>query len=720
MNSEKRRKDDFLFIDPEDREIDVTKPRSREKYDPDKRRKLKEEVSKRRIDERFRATSSAIKSKEIVDPNSMYFVIEILEEVPSGKKNAVLKQMSKRVHDYLDKMHNTLLVSISPEFVSEYEEKDLPFSVKEILSDIRELRYEEQMSRSILEDVEWVYSAKPIILHIIPNLNEEVAEKYLEEIIKHLEEKNHPILWRSSPSQGMLLTKMDKKSAEDLLKRANLVYRLEALPIGLASKTAISKHFRVRGRASSLKKNNAFAASTNGLPSVCVADTGVNSIPKLLGLLIGRYKHPSFFDSDDSDPKGHGTPIACLVSFGEDCPTPRAKIISYKLYSDQNRDNAFDGMWKAIEIYSSRCRIFTSSIVFEKDSLLAYSKLDALIQNKNVCFVSSSGNIPLEQLEPSQSYPNYIRDFPVLYPAQNIHVLGVGAITRKERNGSIAPKNALSPFTRCGKILPRLYDCKKPDVVEHGGNVCFNGDSDGIGVSSFLKDGQPSDAFIGTSFSAPLVAGRLAETVAKYGDCIHNCETLKAILFMSCDSRDSLCIGNGIPRQFVCADENHAVYVAEGNIRLSDLTTKIKAKRYLQEVKILVPKGVGRIDMCLVHSDNHHAISEPSLDTYLRVNAWKTGRKGPIPPDDVAVQNRKEYVKFLRWSFKRKSMEGIWRFDIIPESIEFIDYSTRKNVIVRYGCVILLTSREARLMSLSDTVKNEDRRWGRMRWRRRT
>ena len=440
-------------------------------------------------------------------------------------------------------------------------------------------------------------------------------------------------------------------------------------------------------------------------------DTGVNVIPKLSGLLQ-RDKYQSFTSFDDSDPKkGHGTPIACLVAFGENSNIPRAKIISYKIFSEQIDKEAFNGMLKAIELYSSKCKMFTSSIVFEEEALSAYSKLDALIQKKNICFVSSAGNILLYSVTPSQRYPSYIPNFPVLYPAQITHVIGVGAITRKEKNGAIAPKNALSPFTRCGKSLPRLYDSKKPDVVEHGGNICYNGDSKGIGVSAFCKDGQNSDHFVGTSFSAPLVAGRLAEIVTKYGNRIKNSETLKAILFMSCDSRNSICAGYGVPRRFLSVDKNHALFIAEGNIRLSDLTQKDKYKRYYQNVEIWVPSGVGRIDMCLVHSDNYSTISEPSVNTYLRVNAWKTGReKTPVPPNNASEQKAKACVKFLRWSFKRNSMEGRWRFHIFPESTEFIDYSTRKNVMVRYGCAILLTTRQAKLnaVSLTDIARRNN------------
>src|SRR5208283_5990641 len=109
-----------------------------------------------------------------------------------------------------------------------------------------------------------------------------------------------------------------------------------------------------------------------------------------------------------------------------------------------------------------------SSIVFDyndDDSLCAYSKLDQLVQEKNVCFVSATGNIPYASIIGGK-YPAYIHNFPVLFPAQNTNSIAVGSITRKYKVGAIAPIDSLSPFTRCGKSLPKLYDSIKHDLVE--------------------------------------------------------------------------------------------------------------------------------------------------------------------------------------------------------------------------------------------------------------
>jgi hypothetical protein len=708
LNLRERKESDFIFRPSEEGTRRFTKPHGGEKYDTQKHKELIERIAERKLEEKFRATTSAIGRKEIKDPEKVYFVIEIDKGTRPGKRNDLIERLSARVHDFLDERHNTILISIPASLTKQYAEKELPLPIKEPLLNIRELRYDEQVSKGVLEDSKWENLPKAIIVHMIPNIDETTAEKYLKEVEEYFRKTNQDIIWVAEPKQGMLLANLKRAPAEDLLKRTNIVYRLEALPTGTAT-DSVGRKFRVKGKTSSLAGNWSFP-SIDRLPIVCIPDTGVSSIQRLSGVIYERNKEACFDDVEDSDPEGHGTPIACLVSFGEDGATARARIISHKIYSDQIPDASFEGMLKAVELYASKCRIFTSSIVFDEDALSAYAKLDELIQRRNICFISSAGNIPPERMNSSGHYPSYIRDFPVLYPAQNPNVIGVGAITRKEKNGSIAPKNALSPFTRCGKSLHRLYDSKKPDIVEHGGNICHDGNKEGIGVASFRKTGQPTDTFVGTSFSAPLVAGRLSEIVAKYGTQVNNAETLKAILFMSCDNREADCFGNGVPHQFLSVTEDKAVLVFEGSIHLSDLTSPRVGTEYYSKISVPVPAGVKEIDMCLVHSDDY-TVSEPTLDTYLHVRAKKTGRRSVVPSNNKEEEDRREYVKFLKWSFERKSMEGRWDFEIVPKTSEFIDDSTMKNIKVRYGCVILLRAEPLRFRPLTEDVIAEMNRW---------
>jgi len=709
---------DFFVISPEDREWRVGKPSFGPKYDKEVYKQRREEIDARNLDEKVRATTSSLRKKEIRDPQNLYFVIQIEKEATASKIHNALERLSATVHTYLDKDHALLLVSASEQILHRCEEEGLPLVVKDPLIDFRELKPSEQISKE-LEDEEWIKISKPVILHLIPNIETRLATLYLDGLSKYFQTMGQRVLSVSHPDDGMLLAQIDRKIAEDLLKRANYVFKIHAPPLGILSQGRSSKRttrrFRIIGKSSSVDRG--LSVPMDQLPSICVVDSGVNQIPPLSGLIIERGKHPNFPDADDGvEGDGHGTPIACLAARGEGNGPPRGKIISYKVYSDDNKTVAFTGMMEAIRNYSSISRVFTSSIVFIADAFPAYARLDSLIQRANICFVNSAGNIePADILRHYHSYPSYNRDFPVLHPAQNVHVIGVGAITRKEKADSIAPKDAISPFTRCGKTLTRLHDITKPDIAEHGGNICYDcHDSEGIGVSSFCKDGRISESLIGTSFSAPLVAGRIAEIVAKYGDQLRNAEALEATLYMSCTNRNSPCVGNGIPRHFLTVDGNHATFIAEGTIPLSDLTKKGYRMMYSDRIPVQVPSGVGRIDMCLVHSDNYDGMVEPSLDTYLQVKAWKTGREGtPVPSIQESIQNSKVNIKSLSWKFERRSMEGLWTFEIIPELTIELPPSVRKEVVIRYGCAIMLISRTSRLSPLSEDVRQAMRRWGR-------
>jgi hypothetical protein len=717
LNERKIPRFDFFIVPPEERKWQVGKPHGGPEYDKEAYEQRKREIETRNLDEKVRATTASLRQKEIRDPRNLYFVIQIEKDTAVSKIHNVLEKLSATVHANLDKNHMLLLVSAPEQSLHRYEIAGLPLAIKEPLIDFRELRPSEQISKE-LENKNWDKMPRPVILHLIPNIETSDAESYLNRLSKYFESMNCKVLQVSHPDDGMLFAQIDRKVAEDLLKRANYVFKIHDLPLGILSSSSpkrTSKRFHITGKASSVDSAGSLVPLAQ-LPPICVVDSGVNEIPPLSGLIIECRKHPSFSDSDDGvEGDGHGTSIACLAARGEGNGSPRAKIISYKIYSDGNRNDAFAGMMDAIRSCLSMSRIFTSSIVFEVDELPAYARLDRLIQRANICFVSSAGNIPrTDILNNCSSYPSYIRNFPVIHPAQNVHVIGVGAITRKDKVGSIAPKDAISPFTRCGKTLTRLHDVNKPDVAEHGGNICYGDlNSDGIGVSSYCKDGRYSESLVGTSFSAPLIAGRLAEIVAKYGGQLRNAETLQAILYMSCMDRNNPCVGNGIPRPFLTVDGNHAVFVSEGIIPLSDLTAIRYRTMYSNRIPVQVPSGVGRIDLCLVHSDNYDGMVEPSLDTYLQVKAWKSGREGsPVPSVQESIQHSKVNIKFLSWQFEKKSMEALWTFEIIPESTVELAPSVRREVKVRYGCAIMLTSRVSRLSPLSERIRQAMRRWG--------
>jgi hypothetical protein len=71
----------------------------------------------------------------------------------------------------------------------------------------------------------------------------------------------------------------------------------------------------------------------------------------------------------------------------------------------------------------------------------------------------------------------------------------------------------------------------------------------------------------------------------------------------------------------------------------------------------------------------------------------------------------KTYTKFFTWSFQRKDMEGIWSFDIVPETTRPISPFLRRDAAVRYGCVITATSITLRPHPLAYYVRREAKRF---------
>ncbi len=706
----------YFIVRPIGDKYNESKKRGRGgKYDHDEYEEEKEEVRQRRLDEQIRGVTSSIKKKPVRDIENFYYVIEVSKEASNGALYSALRGLRATVHAYLDKDHLLLLVSSPAATLSKFQRKDLPYSIASPILRIRELRRSEQVSSYL--DQAWKETKVEVLVNLMPNEKSVVLARYVAEIREFLRQRNSPVVWAPAPEQGMLETKIDKRVGEDLMQQTNYIFNIHTVPKGIPSAVVSRGQMRrvlaPRGKRSSLQRLT--TAETAELPKVCVADSGVNDIAPLSSLVTERKGVAEFAENctDGCNKEGHGTPIAYLVAKGDDEGHPRARIISYKIYSESNEDVAYQGMIEAIQKYRGEAKIFVSSINFEDETALtSYAKLDSLIQESNICFVNSAGNLSMDVVRSNaQDYPSYISNFHLLHPAQNASVIGVGSISRAGNDSTIAPKGGLSPFTRCGKSLQRLFEVTKPDVVDDGGNVTKSFDPVPVNIPVFAKDGSPAKETTGTSFSAPLVAGRLAEIVERFGSD-HNAELYNAVMQLSCDGGESPCFGSGTPQKLRDTEHREAVFLAEGTVSLSDRLDVGIEHIFYSRVTIPVPDGVRRIEMYLVHSDDFYDDHEPSLDTYLRVNAWKAGRpSGRVPAEnDKVLQSLKSCVKHFVWKYKR-SMGGTWNFDIIPGTTMEIDPLKRSNTKVRYGCAIRITSTKPSIYSLANQVVQMMKQW---------
>ncbi|MFC7063129.1 S8 family serine peptidase [Halobacillus seohaensis] len=98
------------------------------------------------------------------------------------------------------------------------------------------------------------------------------------------------------------------------------------------------------------------------------------------------------------------------------------------------------------------------------------AELDAISKEKDVLFISSSGNInSMYEKMAHTPYPNYFSDDAtrILPPGENFLGITVGSVATKSENGALGGLNHPSPFSRCG---PGSFGTLKPEIVVDGGN----------------------------------------------------------------------------------------------------------------------------------------------------------------------------------------------------------------------------------------------------------
>jgi len=686
------------------------------------------------IEEQITSTISNVKTKKLIDDERVYVVLGLSTSYNPRKDGKpvkvhvfnvdvkqVLTQLSAKILAYLNPEHSKLLVSCpfsSLAEILESEKYDSKYfhNVKRISP----LTFKEQVSGDLRQDNEWRTATKPILIQLVPNLPNQIRQQYVTEIMEYLQKSlAEPIDYDNT---GFITASLNREAATELLQTSNFVLKISEIPQGVLEKLRVTKRrshvrskFVVEGATSSMDTEN--SASSN-LPIICLMDSGVNDIPPLNGLVIQKdgYLFNDLGDGGKND--GHGTPVACLAIYGEELSNPKARIISYKIFSEDQKQLDVRAYQQAIAKYSNQAHIFLSSINFKRENPNITAYLDNLIQANNICVVLSAGNILDKQKILDYAFngvpcSSYVHNHPVQDPAPAINIMAVGAISKKEAPNSISRKNELAPFTTCGVTKGSLYKCPKPEVVQNGGNYCK--DEKSLGLESFNKFGSRVDTFAGTSFSAPLLARNLAEIEAKYGEDyggrIQNAETLKAIALASARRGEHVCMGFGETKPFFICDDAHALVYSEGEIPLIDRTLK---KYYTESKGIIalrIPKAVCSIDLFIVHSDNNYMTVIPCLNTYLKVYAHKEGNeKSTVQLKNPEELEKKAHMKVFRWAFSRTSMEGKWIFTIVPEPTVDMLPEHQKNTKVRYGCAILVTSRTPkRIIPLSEELRIKNR-----------
>ncbi len=310
-----------------------------------------------------------------------------------------------------------------------------------------------------------------------------------------------------------------------------------------------------------------------GIPSVCLLDTGVNRGHQLLGLaLAANDLHTVEPGWGTDDTNGHGTRMAGLALAGDLTPLLAGSNfleINHRLESVKllpcdgatGSDPLHHGYLtkEAVarpEITApSRSRVFGMTVTArdnrDRGQPSAWSAaIDSLAADTNGdggnprLLVVSAGNI--NDNNAWSRYPDSNDTDSVHDPAQAWNALTVGAytelvqITEADASGytPIAPKGGLSPFSTTSLIWPRHWPLK-PDVVLEGGNAA----KDSLSavwmpsLSLLTTHHRPADRLFttanATSAATALASRMAAQIMAEYRDLWP--ETIRALIVHSAE-----------------------------------------------------------------------------------------------------------------------------------------------------------------------------------------
>jgi len=668
-----RPKGGFRYPEYEDDSFDDSKLREREQ---------------RGVEYQLRETTQILSEKILKDGNEVFLKVYTKANPSELEVKSLLDALKANVVAYIDRKQHGMLISGSMQKLQQLSNKNTPKYLTEKVRIIKSLTKDEQLDEEIIN----LSGVKMLIFSIIPNLDTIKNKIYINILQNFFSNNNCKMYGEEFQKFGFIFADASSTIINELIQKSTFIFKINLIPEGIAQE--------IRESASEIISNNSNSSQTTSnpnLPKVVLMDSGVNDLPSLRPVLLERNAYLFQNPDDEHDNNGHGTPIANLIAYGETNESPSANIISYKIWSSAEKSFASRGLLHGIEKYADQTRLFITSIGIPQMPQHLMVTLDRLIQSKNVCLVASGGNLDFSEIKncltKGGKYPDYLRGFPVTPPANTPNIIAIGSVAKKisSKYQSLAPINGISPHSRCGTGEYDLFECKKPQLVEHGGNVNIvdsdlNLNSDDVGVSTINKSGQ-SVSLSGSSFSSPLFIRKLVELERVYRNKISNIETMLAISYLSCINNFSGCAGYGEPTSFTHSDHNSAVYLAEGIIGFTQVgDTTITTP--INDIIIYVPPSVSEIKFCLTHSDNFNKAVIPTLETYFEVKVRKMGNSSLIPPENQEELNSKTNVKMLTYKFDSKSMESMWTFSIRPRITHNILTEDKRSISARFGCTI--------------------------------
>jgi hypothetical protein len=256
------------------------------------------------------------------------------------------------------------------------------------------------------------------------------------------------------------------------------------------------------------------------LPIVAVLDSGVIFPTEFETLVVQHWTSPGSRGGDAE----HGTQVAGNAVFryiGQNIHngviTPRVRIIDCNILDGNvSIRNFIKRIQDAVEAFGGIIKIFNlsvnSNIPIEGDSMsiIGY-ELDVLQRQRGIQFVVSAGNHELWRTQKSLADILDDDDSRISPPADSLYSLVVGSIVGKNHAGSLSLKNDIAPYSRKGPGFRGIF---KPDLCAYAGTIKAASEIPADEFSLALTKNAMLAPNAGTSFSAPIIAGDLAEISA--------------------------------------------------------------------------------------------------------------------------------------------------------------------------------------------------------------
>ena len=431
---------------------------------------------------------------------------------------------------------------------------------------------------------------------LMPNLPDDVQKRAVERLSERItsqNQKNTAKNYYLSDGTPVIRAQLPVKELQEIEKDSAL-YRIEQTGFFRIGQSGLTN-------LDSTDLGLDPSIDTDSLPVVVVLDSGVD-FPDDFASLV-----PVHWKASDVSGKGtsHGTLVASKVVFshiglqlGDPFLKARAKVIDCDIYGAEDtvsQDDMSRRIEEAVVAFHDVAKIFNLSSNVDKAiegdelSILGY-QLDCLMRNYRVKFVISAGNHHLAESCNTLEEMLDDTDARIAEPADSMLGITVGAVAGAELGNVFSKRGEPTAYTRIGPGFAGFY---KPDLVAYAGNLTRSLKAANDPFSYMMIPGGKLGLDVGTSFSAPVVAGDLAEVAAS----IPQCDILLAqsLLYNGAekiwdtskiDKQEAIYIGNqfgrglSVPENCKFSLPHRVTFLRSGSLR----------KAHKEHVKFLMPE----------------------------------------------------------------------------------------------------------------------------------